>query len=320
MENPRLSSLREAYGNALAEIGADEKIVVLDADTPESTKTSIFAKKYPERFFNLGCAEQNMIGVAAGLATCGKTVFASAFAMFEIGRGWEQIRNMIAYNKLSVKLVATHAGITVGEDGASHQILEDIALMRTLPNMKVIVPADAIQTKAVIPSIAKEKGPAYVRICRHNVPEIFPQGYKYTPEKAEVLRTGKDVAIFSTGVMTYEALKAAEALEKEKISCAVINVHTIKPIDKKTIVKYAKECGAVVTAEEHSIYGGLGGAIAEVLAQEYPVPMRMAGVQDRFGKSGKPEELMELYGLTSKNIISAAKEALAREDKKKQTS
>lgn len=312
MEKPavKFSSLRDAYGNSLAEIGADEKIVVLDADTPESTKTSIFAKKYPERFFNLGCAEQNMMGVAAGLATCGKTVFASAFAMFAVGRGWEQIRNLVAYNNLNVKIVATHAGLTVGEDGASHQILEDIVLMRTIPNMKVIVPADAMQTKAVIKHLAKEKGPTYVRLCRHNVPEIFPQDYKFAPEKADVLKEGKDVAIFSTGIMTCEALKAAEALEKEKITCSVINIHTIKPIDKKTILKHAKECGAVVTAEEHSVYGGLGGAIAEVLAQEYPVPIRMVGVQDRFGKSGKPEELMELYGLTSKDIISTAKEAL----------
>jgi len=312
MSSPKLSSLRDAYGNALAEAGADQKIVVLDADTPESTKTSIFAKKYPERFFNLGCAEQNMMGVAAGLATCGKTVFASAFAMFAVGRGWEQIRNMIAYTNLNVKVVATHAGITVGEDGASHQILEDLALMRTLPNMNVIVPADAIQARAVILSIAKEKGPTYVRLCRHNVPDLFPQDYVFNHEKPDILRSGSDVAIFSTGVMSYEALKAAEALENEGVTCSVVNMHTIKPIDKKAIIKLAKECGVVVTAEEHSIYGGLGGTIAEVLVQEYPVPVRMVGVQDKFGKSGKPEELMGLYGLTSKNIISAAKEVFKK--------
>ncbi|KXG78095.1 1-deoxy-D-xylulose-5-phosphate synthase [Fervidicola ferrireducens] len=302
---PKIAT-REAYGEALAELGEEIKdIVVLDADLSKSTKTSVFAKKFPERFFNMGIAEQNLMGTAAGLATCGKIPFASTFAIFATGRAFEQIRNSICYPNLNVKIAATHAGITVGEDGATHQSIEDIALMRALPNMTVISPADATETKMAVRAAAQMKGPVYLRLGRHPVETIFGEGYEFKPGKGVILREGRDVAIIATGVMVAEALKAAEILEKDGINAMVVNIHTIKPIDEEVILK-AAECGAIVTAEEHSIIGGLGSAVAEVLSEKKPVPIKRIGIKDVFGMSGKPEELMKAYGLTAEDIAEAA--------------
>jgi transketolase len=303
---PKIAT-REAYGEALAELGEEIKdIVVLDADLSKSTKTSVFAKKFPERFFNMGIAEQNLMGTAAGLATCGKIPFASTFAIFATGRAFEQIRNSICYPNLNVKIAATHAGITVGEDGATHQSIEDIALMRALPNMTVISPADATETKMAVRAAAQMKGPVYLRLGRHPVDTIFGEGCEFKPGKGVILREGRDVAIIATGVMVAEALKAAEILEKDGIDAMVINIHTIKPIDEEVILK-AAECGAIVTAEEHSIIGGLGSAVAEVLSEKKPVPIKRIGIKDVFGMSGKPEELMKAYGLTAEDIAEAAR-------------
>lgn len=298
---------REAYGEALAELGEEMKdIVVLDADLSKSTKTSVFAKKFPERFFNVGIAEQNLMGTAAGLATCGKIPFASTFAVFACGRAFEQIRNSICYPNLNVKIAATHAGITVGEDGATHQSIEDIALMRSLPNMTVISPADAVETKKAVRAAAMLKGPVYLRLGRHPVEIIFDDGYEFEVGKGVVLRDGKDVALIATGTMVGESLKAAEILAKKGIDAMVVNIHTIKPLDEEVILK-AAECGAVVTAEEHSIIGGLGSAVAEVLIEKKPVLMKRVGIRDVFGMSGKPEELMKAYGITAEDIVNAAK-------------
>ncbi|MDN5331897.1 MAG: transketolase [Tepidanaerobacteraceae bacterium] len=303
---PKIAT-REAYGEALAELGEEIKdIVVLDADLSKSTKTSVFAKKFPERFFNMGIAEQNLMGTAAGLATCGKIPFASTFAIFATGRAFEQIRNSICYPNLNVKIAATHAGITVGEDGATHQSIEDIALMRALPNMTVINPADATETKKAVRAAAQMKGPVYLRLGRHPVETIFGEGYEFKPGKGVILREGRDVAIIATGVMVAEALKAAEILEKDGINAMVVNIHTIKPIDEEVILK-AAECGAIVTAEEHSIIGGLGSAVAEVLSEKKPVPIKRIGIKDVFGMSGKPEELMKAYGLAAEDIAEAAR-------------
>ncbi|MCG0275296.1 MAG: transketolase family protein [Thermosediminibacteraceae bacterium] len=303
---PKIAT-REAYGEALAELGEEIKeIVVLDADLSKSTKTSIFAKKFPERFFNMGIAEQNLIGTAAGLATCGKIPFASTFAIFATGRAFEQIRNSICYPNLNVKIAATHAGITVGEDGATHQSIEDIALMRALPNMTVISPADAVETKKAVRAAALLKGPVYLRLGRHPVETVFNESYEFQPGKGLVLKEGRDVALIATGVMVAEALKAAEILAKDGIDAMVINIHTIKPIDEEVILK-AAECGAIVTAEEHSIIGGLGSAVAEVLMEKKPVPMKRIGIRDVFGRSGKPEELMEAYGITAEDVAEAAR-------------
>jgi transketolase len=303
---PKIAT-REAYGEALAELGEEIKdIVVLDADLSKSTKTSVFAKKFPERFFNMGIAEQNLMGTAAGLATCGKIPFASTFAIFATGRAFEQIRNSICYPNLNVKIAATHAGITVGEDGATHQSIEDIALMRALPNMTVISPADATETKKAVRAAAQMKGPVYLRLGRHPVDTIFGEGYEFKPGKGVILREGRDVAIIATGVMVAEALKAAEILEKDGINAMVVNIHTIKPIDEEVILK-AAECGAIVTAEEHSIIGGLGSAVAEVLSEKKPVLIKRIGIKDVFGMSGKPEELMKAYGLTAEDIAEAVR-------------
>ncbi|SHM58312.1 transketolase [Caldanaerovirga acetigignens] len=303
---PKIAT-RDAYGEALAELGEEIKeIVVLDADLSKSTKTSVFAKKFPERFFNMGIAEQNLMGTAAGLATCGKIPFASTFAIFATGRAFEQVRNSICYPNLNVKIAATHAGITVGEDGATHQSIEDIALMRVMPNMTVISPADATETKMAVRAAAQIKGPVYLRLGRHPVETIFGEGYEFKPGKGVILREGKDVAIIATGVMVAEALKAAEMLEKDDIKAMVVNIHTIKPIDEEVILK-AAECGAIVTAEEHSIIGGLGSAVAEVLSEKKPVPIKRIGIRDVFGMSGKPEELMKAYGLAAEDIAEAAR-------------
>ncbi|MDN5331464.1 MAG: transketolase [Tepidanaerobacteraceae bacterium] len=298
---------REAYGEALAELGEEIKdIVVLDADLSKSTKTTVFAKKFPERFFNVGIAEQNLMGTAAGLATCGKIPFASTFAVFACGRAFEQIRNSICYPNLNVKIAATHAGITVGEDGATHQSIEDIALMRSLPNMTVISPADAVETKKAVRAAAMLKGPVYLRLGRHPVETIFDDSYEFEVGKGVVLRDGKDVALIATGIMVGESLKAAEILARDGIEAMVVNIHTIKPIDEEVLLK-AAECKAVVTAEEHSIIGGLGSAVAEVLIEKKPVLIKRVGIRDVFGMSGKPEELMKAYGITAEDIVNAAK-------------
>lgn len=304
---------REAYGEALVELGGEKReVVVLDADLSKSTKTADFAKKYPDRFFNIGIAEQNLMGVAAGLAAAGKIPFASTFAIFATGRAFEQVRNAICYPKLNVKIAATHAGLTVGEDGASHQSVEDIAIMRAIPNLTVIVPADAVETKQAVRAAAETNGPVYLRLGRQGVPVIYDDDYRFTIGKASTLRRGADVAIVATGVMVSEALAAAEELAGEGIQAEVLNLATIKPLDVNTVVAVAQKCGAMVAAEEHSILGGLGGAVAEALVEHHPVPMARVGIQDTFGESGTPAELLEKYGLTGKQIARAAREVIGR--------
>lgn len=292
---------REAYGKALVELADKYDYVVLDADLAEATKTVMFKKAYPDRFFDCGIAEGNMISVAAGLAAAGKMAFASSFAMFAAGRAFEQVRNSIGYPHLNVKIGATHAGITVGEDGATHQCLEDIALMRTIPGMTVINPADAVEAKAAVEAAMQTYGPFYLRFGRFACP-IVTEGHKFEVGKGMQLRDGKDVTIIATGFMVHLALEAAETLAAEGIDARVINIHTIKPLDKEIILKAAKETGAIVTAEEHSIIGGLGSAVAETVCEGCPVPMLRVGVEDRFGKSGKVPPLLEEYGLTAANI------------------
>ncbi|MGG7178235.1 transketolase family protein [Clostridium paraputrificum] len=303
---------REAYGKALADLASTNKnVVVLDADLSKSTKTADFKDVAPERFFNMGIAEANMMGVAAGLSTCGKVPFVSTFAMFAAGRAFEQIRNSICYPKLNVKVCATHAGLTVGEDGASHQAIEDISLMRSIPNMTVINPADAIETDAAIKAVAEMNGPCYVRLGRMAVSNVNDAStYKFEIGKGVTLAEGNDVTIIATGIMVEAALEAKEELAKDGINARVVNIHTIKPIDSELIVKAAKETGAIVTAEEHSIIGGLGSAVAEVVSEECPVPVVKLGVNDTFGESGKPNELLEAYGLTTKELVAKVKKAL----------
>ncbi len=301
---------RESYGAALAEFGADKNIVVLDADLSKSTKTDCFKKVYPERFINVGIAEGNMMSVAAGLASTGKIVFASSFAMFAAGRAFEQIRNSIAYPKLNVKIGATHAGISVGEDGATHQCLEDIALMRSLPGMVIINPADDIEARLAVKAAIEHNGPVYMRFGRLAVEDINPADYKFELGKGVQLADGTDVSIIATGLMVGEALKAREILAADGISARVINIHTIKPLDKEIIAKAANETGAIVTCEEHYIMGGLGSAVCEAVCESIPVPVKIIGT-DRFGKSGKPAELFKEYGLTAENIAKTAKEAVS---------
>jgi transketolase len=302
---------REAYGNALAEYGSDNRIVVLDADLSKSTKTETFKKKYPERFFNIGIAEGNMMSIAAGISTCGKIVFASTFAIFASERACEQIRNSACYPNLNVKIGATHAGLSVGEDGASHQCIEDISIMRALPNMTVISPADAIETKYAVKAAIEHDGPVYLRLGRLAVPVIYDEStYSFELGKGVLLSEGSDVTIIATGLMVHTALEAQELLKKEGIKARIIDIHTIKPIDKEIIIKAAKETGAIVTVEEHNVFGGLGSAVAEVLVENFPVPVKMVGVMDKFGKSGKPDVLLEMYGLTAQNVVEKAKEVL----------
>jgi transketolase len=301
---------RAAYGEALAAMGSNEKIVVLDSDLSKSTKTDMFQKKYPERHINMGIAEGNMMAVAAGLATCGKTVFASSFAIFASGRAFEQVRNSIAYPNLNVKIGATHAGISVGEDGASHQAIEDIALMRAIPNMTVISPCDSYSTKFAVKAAIENEGPYYLRLGRLNVPVIYNENTKFELGKGVLLKDGTDVSIIANGLMVQYALEAAKQLEEDGINARVIDIHTIKPIDRDIILKAAKETGCIVTAEEHTIMGGLGSAVAEVVCSEYPVPIKMVGIEDKFGKSGNPYELLKLYGLTAGNIAVKALEAM----------
>ncbi|SDG50272.1 transketolase family protein [Desulfosporosinus hippei] len=307
---------REAYGKTLLVLGAENpKVVVLDADLSKSTKTADFGKKYPERFFNMGIAEANLLGTAAGLAAAGKIPFASTFAIFAVGRAFEQIRNSIAYPKLNVKIAATHSGITVGEDGGSHQAIEDVAIMRAVPNMVVLVPADGEETRQVILAAAKYYGPVYIRMGRLDVPLLFGEDYQFEIGKANVLREGTDAAIMANGVMVSMALEAADELAAQGISVSVVNVASVKPLDEETIIRVAKTTKAVVTAEEHNIIGGLGSAVAEVLAEKEPTPMVRVGLKDTFGESGKPTELLEKYGLTKDALIKAVQEVLLKKQK-----
>jgi len=300
----KLPNCRIAYGKTLRDLGHEyNNIVVLDADLSTSTKTIYFAKEFPDRFFNVGLAEQNLVGVAAGLAASGKIVFVSSYSIFILGRGFEQIRNTVAHDKLNVKIVASHAGVSVGEDGSSHQAVEDIALMRSLPNMKIVVPADSIQTSAIIKEIVKINGPIYVRICRIDLPVLFDENFKFNLFKGNILREGSDVSIIAIGLMVHKALEAAEELSKLGISAEIINMSTIKPIDSNLIIKTAKKTGAIITAEEHNIIGGLGSATSEVLSENYPTILKRVGIMDQFGQSGKPQELLNLYNLTTKQII-----------------
>lgn len=310
MDLTKNASTRKAYGETLIELGGeDPNIVVVDADLSCSTQTAMFQKVYPKRFFNVGCAEQNLMGLSAGLALSGKTVFTSAFAMFGAGRGWEQIRNTIAYDKMNVKIVLTHAGLTVGKDGSSHQVIEDISLMRTIPNMMVQVPADATETKALIRAAAKYEGPVYIRLTRENSPLIFEE-YDYEHGKPITLVEGSDLSLMTCGFMIRDTLSAAEKLKKEGISAEVVNVNTIKPLHIEATLASAKKTGALVSVEEHSIVGGLGSAIAEVLCDKYPTPLKRVGILDVFGKSGESVDLLCKYNLTPDDIVKAAKEAL----------
>jgi len=309
----KMESQRKMYGRALVELGKERKdLVVLDADLSSSTRTADFAAAFPERFFNVGIAEQNMMDTAAGLAASGKLVFASTFAVFGTGRCYDQIRQSIAYPKMNVKIVVSHAGITVGGDGASHQIIEDIALMRVLPNMTVIVPVDANETMKAVRTISNMHGPCYVRIGRSDVPSVTDEDTKFEVDQAPVMRDGKDVTLIGCGIMVSKCLEAAEELSKHGVDARVVNLHTIKPIDKKTIVRAARETGGVVTAEEHSVTMGMGSAVAMVLVENFHVPMKRVGIPDVFGESGACDELMDKYGLTVDNIVEAAHDVLKR--------
>ncbi|HWQ62290.1 MAG TPA: transketolase family protein [Negativicutes bacterium] len=304
---------REAYGEALRELGGRYgDIVVLDADLSKSTKTSVFAKAYPDRFFNVGIAEQNLIGTAAGLAAAGKIPFASTFAMFATGRAFEQVRNSVCYPHLNVKICATHAGLTVGEDGATHQAIEDIALMRGLPGMTVIVPADATETHQAVAWAAEYKGPVYIRLGRMAVDDVFGESYRFAPGQAALLGEGADLTIIACGIMVAPARRAADELTQSGLSARVLNMPTIKPIDSAAIIKAARDTGAVVTCEEHSVIGGLGSAVAEVLGENVPVPMERVGILDTFGESGTPDALLAKYHLTTADIVRAAKRVIQR--------
>ncbi len=298
---------REAFGKTLVELSENPQVVVLDADLAKATKTIEFKKVCPERFFDMGISEQDMMGTAAGLATCGKIPFASTFAIFAAGRAFEQVRNSIAYPNLNVKIAATHAGLTVGEDGGSHQAIEDISLMRSIPNMTVINPSDGKEAEEAIKAAVLYYGPVYIRLGRAATPDLHNEYYQFIWGKGEVLREGKDVGIIATGIMVAKALDAASKLQEEGIAATVINMHTIKPIDKELILETARLTGKIVTAEEHSVIGGLGSAVCEVLSQEYPTKVAMVGVKDKFGASGKPDDLLKQYGLTTEDIIAAVK-------------
>ena len=294
---------RESYGEALLELGKENKnVVVFDADLSSATKTSIFAKEFPERFFDMGIAEQNMMSTAAGMSTCGKIPYVSTFAVFAAGRAYDQIRNSICYPNLNVKICATHAGITVGEDGATHQMIEDISLMRTVPNMTVISTSDDTQTKWAVKEISKIQGPVYLRLARLATPKIYEENQKFEIGKAVQIGDGIDATIFATGVTVAEALKAQEILKEKGIEIRVVDIHTIKPIDKEMIIKCAKETKRLISIEDHSIIGGIGSAISEVLTEEYPVKLERMGIKDTFGKSGKAEQLMQYFGITAKDL------------------
>ena len=305
---------RQSYGEALVELGEEnENVVVLDADLSSATKTALFAKKFPDRFFDMGIAEQDMMGTAAGLSTFGKIPYASTFAVFAAGRSYDQVRNTIAHTNANVKICATHAGITVGEDGATHQMLEDIGMMRMLPNMRVISPSDDIQTKWVIKEVSKIKGPFYIRLCRLATPIIYDEKFvkenniKFEIGKGIQIGDGTDASIIATGVTVSEALKAKEKLEKEGINVRVIDMHTIKPIDKELLIRCAKETKKIITVEDHSIYGGLGSTVCEVLSENYPVKVIRMGIKDTFGESGRAEELMKYFKIDCDSIIEIVK-------------
>jgi len=309
---PEMIATRDAYGKALLQLGRENpNIVVLDADLSNSTKTELFGKEFPNRFFNVGIAEQNLLATASGLAKEGKIAFASSFACF-MSRGWEHARMTIALANRNVKVVTTHSGITVGEDGASAQMNEDIAIWRALPNMTVIVPADAVETEKAVRAAAALEGPVYIRLGRAKVPVVLDAGYDFQIGRAKVMREGTDVAIIACGLMVAHSLEAAKLLEERGISAAVINMATVKPLDVETLVQWAEKTGAIVTAEEHSIIGGLGGAVAESLAENLPTPMERVGVEDCFGESGTPDELLQKYGLTPVHVAEAAEEVLTR--------
>lgn len=304
---------RDGFGKALVELGEkDNNVWALTADVSESTRTHWFAEKFPQRFVQVGVAEQNLAGIAAGIAACGKTVFISAYGVFSPGRNWDQIRVSICYNDVNVKLHGSHCGLTVGPDGASHQALEDIAITRVLPNMTVLVPSDAEQAKKATHAAAVIKGPAYIRTCREKMPVFTTERTPFEIGKANVYRDGTDVAIFACGPLVYESLKAAEGLAKEGIDAAVIDCHSIKPIDKETIVEYAKKTGMLVSVEEHQIAGGMGGAIAEVLSSEYPVPLVRHGIYDRFCESGTAKELLKHYKLDADGIADVVRKAVKK--------
>lgn len=307
-------STRVAYGRALEEFGADEKIYVFDSDLKSCTMTTYFADRYPERFFNMGIAEANMVDVAAGMATCGATALVHTFAIFAAGRIYDQVRNSVAYPGLNVKVVGSHAGLTVGEDGATHQCIEDISLMRTMPGMTVVVPCDGYETRFAVKAILDYEGSCYLRTGRCDVDTVTDQfaDYHFELGKGVKLTDGNDVTIIACGLMVQESLKAAELLKAEGIEARVIDMHTIKPIDREIVLSAARETGAIVTAEEHNVIGGLGGAVAEVLSLEHPTPLEMVGVKDCFGHSGHPEELLAHFGLAPKDVVSAAKRAIAR--------
>lgn len=312
MTEVKKQATREAYGEALAEIGGQyDNLIVLDADLSGATKTGTFKKAYPDRFFNCGIAEQNLIGVATGLTIAGKLVFCSSFAMFAAGRAFEQVRNAVGYPHNNVKIAATHAGLSVGEDGATHQCNEDIALMRTIPGMTILSPADGNEAKACVRAAAAFDGPVYLRFGRMATPILFDDDYKIEIGKGVTMQDGSDVTIVATGLMVGMALEAAEILKNEGISARVINIHTIKPLDQDLIVKAARETGAIVTAEEHSVIGGLGGAVAETVAQTCPVPVLRVGVEDQFGTSAPAAEVLKAYGLTPENIAQKAKKAIS---------
>ena len=301
------TATRAAYGHVLkTEVYKNPNVVVLEADLGNATKSDAFKEVAPERYFNMGISEQDLIGTAAGFAAAGKIPLASTFAVFATGRAFEQVRNSVCYPKLNVKICATHAGLTVGADGGSHQAIEDISLMRTLPNMTVINPADAKEAEAAVLAAIDYQGPVYIRLGRAETKDIHDDSYHFEWGKAEVLRQGSDVTIFATGIMTAKALDAAETLAKQGVQAEVINVHTIKPLDEETVIASAKKTGKVVTAEEHSIIGGLGSAVAEVLARQCPTKQAFVGVQDSFGESGSPDDLLEKYGLTAEVIVKAA--------------
>ena len=303
---------REAYGNALAELGEQYDFVVLDADLAAATKTGVFKKKFPERFFDCGIAEGNMMSVAAGLAAAGKVPFVSSFAMFAAGRAYEQVRNTVGYPHLNVKIGATHAGITVGEDGATHQCNEDIALMRTIPGMTIINPADAVEAKAAVKAALLTDGPVYMRFGRYAVPVINDAAtYEFELGRGVLMNEGSDVTFVATGIMVDMALTAAARLKEEGISARVINIHTIKPLDREIVIAAARETGAIVTAEEHNVIGGLGAAVAEAVSESYPVPVLRVGVEDQYGRSGTVPALLEMYGLTPDNLVAKAKAAIA---------
>lgn len=295
---------RDAYGQALVELGRKyDNVVVLDADLSKSTKTADFAKVFPERFINAGIAEQNMIGMAAGLAASGKVAFASSFAIFATGRAFEMVRNSLAYANLNVKVCATHAGLTVGEDGGSHQSIEDIAIMRSVPNICVVVPADGTSTRKAVTAIYQRPGPVYLRLGRPSVPVLYDEGLDFTIGRGIELREGRDATLIACGIMVAKCLEAANRLQADGIEVSVVDMHTIKPIDQELIVRKARETGAILTVEEHSVLGGLGSAVCEVVCEKCPVPVHRMGVNDVFGQSGSPEELMQYYGLTVDNIV-----------------